>query len=225
MDLWTPIFLGLSIGFVHYFGEEIDEYIGGYNFLLASFSAGFTVSYFFIRLLPETMSNSYTSISNLFILAGFSSLYVVEEFVYTRDEVFGEINYEFKEVHTVLVSAYHIVIGMLITFLAAGSGEQVLLFYLPVLIHTAVNSLAVREMNEEMLDRKGIKLFASFSALVGVILSFVINFPEELLYSLLGVVGGAFIYIVIHDALDPRKERPVGFLSGVTAFLILIALL
>ena len=225
MDLWTPVVLGLIIGLVHYFGEEIDEYIGGYNFLLASFSAGFTVSYFFIRLLPETMSNSYTSVSNLFILAGFSSLYVVEEFVYTREEVFGEINYEFKEVHTVLISAYHIVIGMLITFLATHSGESLLLFYLPVLVHTAVNSLAVKEMNEEMLDKTGIKLFASFSTLIGIMISFLLTLPEKMLYSLLGIIGGAFIYMVIHDALDPRKERPLGFVSGVAVFLTLIALI
>jgi hypothetical protein len=225
MDIWTPVILGLSIGFVHYFGEQIDEYLKGYSFLLASFSAGFTISYFFIRLLPETMSNSYTSISNLFILIGFSSLYIVEEFVYTREEVFGEINYEFKEVHTVLVSVYHIVIGMLITFLAGKSGEQLLLFYLPVLFHTGVNSLAVKEMKEEMLDKMVVKLFASFSTLIGVLVSFTVNFNQQTLYSLFGLIGGAFMYIVIHDALDPRKERPVGFISGVTAFLILIALI
>ncbi len=224
MDLWTPVILGLSIGLVHYFGEQIDEYLEGYSFLLASFSAGFTVSYFFIRLVPETMSNSYTSISNLFILAGFSSLYIIEEFVYTREEVFGEINYEFKEVHTVLVSAYHIVIGMLIAFLAGKSGEGLLLFYLPVLVHTGVNSLAVKEMNEEMLDKRGVKLFASFSTLIGVVASFFISFNEQTLYSLFGLVGGAFIYIVIHDALDPRKERPIGFISGISAFLIIIAI-
>jgi hypothetical protein len=225
MDLWTPVILGLLIGFVHYFGEHIDDYLEGYSFLLASFSAGFTISYFFITLLPETMSNSYTSVSNLFILLGFSSLYIVEEFVYTREEVFGEVNYEFKEVHTVLISVYHIVVGMLITFLASKSSEQLLLFYLPVLFHTGVNSLAVKEMNEEMLDKKGVKLFASFSTLIGVLFSFVVNLEEQTLYSLFGLIGGAFIYIVIHDALDPRKERPVGFISGATAFLILITLI
>lgn len=225
MEFWLPVLLGLSISLVHYFGEKIDEYLSGYSFLVASFSAGFSVSYFFIRLLPETMNNSFTSISNLFILAGFSSMYIVEEFVYTREEVFGEINYEFKEVHTVLVSSYHLVIGMLITFLSGKSGNHLLLFYLPVLLHTAVNSVAVKEMNEEMLDITWVKLFASFTTLMGVLMGFYFNMGEQVLYSLLGVIGGAFIYIVIHDALDPRKERPLGFLSGVTAFLILIALL
>ena len=225
MELALPVAMAISIGLIHFFGEEIDEYLAGYSFFLASLSAGFTVSYFFIRLIPETMSNAYLTLNNIFVVAGFTSLYVVEEVVYEREEVFGDIREGFKEVQTALLSFYHLVVGMLLGFLSKQSSHELLLFYLPVLIHTAVNSLAVKEMHEEMLDNVYIKIFASFSTLGGVLLINLVSMPQKMLFSILGIVGGAFIYVVVHDALDPRKERPIGFVCGVTVFLFIIVLI
>jgi hypothetical protein len=222
MDFVLPGLMAVSIGLIHFFGEEIDEYFSGYSFLLASFSAGFTVSYFFIRLLPEVMANSNFFINNFFVLIGFSSLYIVEEFVYSRKENFGDIKYDFKEIHTLMISSYHFVIGIMLLLLSNRPNNSLVLFYLPVLIHTAVNSLAIREMHEEMLNNKYVKIIASFSSVYGLIFAYFVNMSETILYSFLGVIGGAFMYVVIHDALDPRKERPIGFILGLLTFLILL---
>lgn len=220
MEIFIPVSLALVIGLVHFFGEEIDEYTGTYNFLIVSFSAGLTVSYFFSTLIPEVMSNLSFPVQNASILAGFSAFYVLEEVLYKRGQNLGEIKTEFKEAHSLFIVFYHVVIGMILGFLASESFKQMLLFFLPVLLHTLVNSLSIKEMHEEMLQNIYVKVFASLATLVGVLITLSFDISAKLSYNLLGIVGGAFIYIVIHDALDPRRERPVGFISGVSAFIV-----
>ena len=217
-----PALMAVLIGAVHFFGEEIDEFTGDYNFFLVSFSAGLTIAYFFAILIPETSRHSVFGVDNLSILAGLSIFYIIEEAIYKRDQNFGEIKYNFKEIHTVFVGLYYAAVGTVMVFLfETSSMQQLLLFFIPVLIHTAVNSLAMKEMHEEMLENKFIQIIISLSTLAGVILGSLLDIPISFLYTLLGVLGGSFIYIVIHDALDPRKERPVGFITGVLLFLIL----
>jgi hypothetical protein len=225
MELFLPAAMALVIGLVHFFGEEIDEYTGMYSFFLVSFSAGFTVAYFFSALMPEVMRNTALPVQNASILAGFSMFYVVEEFLYGRESNLGRIREEFKEVHTGFTMLYHVAVGMILFFLAQGGREKLLLFFLPVVLHTLVNSLAMKEMHEEMLKYRYIKVLTSLSVLIGVLLNHFLRIPESYIYVLLGTVAGAFVYMVVHDALDPRKERPVGFISGVLLFIALNAAL
>lgn len=221
MELAFALLLAAIIGITHFFGEEMDDCISTDNLLLVSFSAGFTISYFFMVLIPEIIEKSL-AMSNISVLAGFALFYVLEDIIYDRESHLGDIKYDFKELHTLFITIYHVAIGMTIYFLVFRSFDQALLFFLPVLFHTAFNSLAIKEMHEEMLRNIWIKLLASFSTLIGVFLSYFFNIYEPLSFTLLGFVGGVFIYIVIHDALDPRRERPVGFLTGVIVLLVLL---
>lgn len=225
MDIIIPVILSILVGLAHFFGEEIDEYTKSYNYLLVSFSAGFTVSYFFSVLIPEVMKNLTLPVQNASVLAGFSFFYVLEELLYEREGIFGDIKTGFKEAHTVFIILYHISIGMMLTFLAQESSKQLLLFFLPVYLHTFVNSIAIKEMHEEMLESNFIKLFSSLSTVIGVLLGQIFDIPIFILYIILGILGGAFIYIVVHDALDPRRERPIGFISGVAVFLFIMNLI
>lgn len=222
MQVLIPILLALIIGAVQFFGEEIDEYTETYNFFLVSFSAGFTVSYFFSTLMPEVMNNISFPVQNASILVGFSIFYVLEEVLYERGQNLGEIKTEFKEAHSLFIVFYHISIGMILSFLANESFNQLYLLFFPVLLHTLVNSLSIKEMHEEMLENLNVKVIASLSTLIGVLIMIGFDISATMIYNVLGVVGGAFIYIVIHDALDPRRERPIGFISGVTGFIALM---
>jgi hypothetical protein len=222
MEVVFPVLLALILGLAHFFGEEFDEYTNSYNFLFVSFSAGFTVAYFFSVLIPEVMSNLSLPVQNASILFGFSIFYVLEEVLYEKGGNLGNIKTDFKEAHTLFISLYHISIGMMFVFLVKESLQQLLLFFLPVFLHTLVNSLAIKEMHEEMLDNIFIKALSSLSALIGVFLGSFLFIPISALYIILGVLGGAFIYIVVHDALDPRRERPIGFILGVVIFLLLM---
>ena len=225
MEIFLPALLAVLIGAVHFFGEEIDELTGNYNFFLVSFSAGFTLAYFFVILIPETSKHSVLGLDNLSILAGLSLFYILEEIVYERDENFGEIKYEFKEIHTLFVGLYYTAVGTILYFLYVNSMQQLLLFFIPVLIHTAVNSLAMKEMHEEMLKNKIVQIIISLTTLTGVMIGYLLDIPVNLLYTLLGVLGGSFIYIVVHDALDPRRERPLGFITGVVVFILFSVLI
>ena len=225
-SLILSLVLAFLVGLIHFFGEELDEYLDSKHLLLTSFSAGLTVSYFFLVMLPE-ISKSFTPIefNFLFALAGFSIFYIVEEVIYERGSNLSEVRKEFKELHSIFIFSYHFVIGFLLFFLMEDGFSQALLFYVPVLVHTAVNSLAIKEMHEEMLDKLWVKVLASFSAVLGVATSYMVDAAQVVSYSLLGLIGGMFLYIVVHDALDPRRERPVGFMIGVTIFSLAVFLL
>ena len=224
--LYLALALSGFLGLVHFFGEELDEHFSGNSLLLASFSAGFTVSYFFLVMLPEMSSAAETvSFEFLFALMGFSLLYVIEEFVYERESNLSQVRKGFKEIHTLFISSYHFVIGLLLYFLILESAYQALLFYIPVLMHSAVNSVAIKEMHEEMLDKLSVKRLASFSAVLGVTFSYFVTPSSQMAYSIFGLVGGMFLYIVVHDALDPQRERPLGFITGVILFYVLISII
>ena len=224
--LYIGLLMALALGLVHFFGEEIDEMMSTNNLFLASISAGFTVSYFFLEMLPQMTSGSLIpDFEFIFALSGFSFLYIIEEFIYESESNLSEIRKGFKELHTVFIASYHLVVGFLIFFLLQNNASQALLFYLPVLMHSAVNSVAIKEMHEEMLDRLSIKLMASFSAVFGILLSYILNPSSNTAYSIFGFVGGMFLYIVVHDALDPKSERPTGFLIGIIAFLVLVLMI
>lgn len=226
MGLWVGLGMAFVLGLVHFFGEEIDEMFSTDNLFLASVSAGFTVSYFFLEMLPVMVDASVSmQYEFLYALSGFSFLYIVEEFIYERESNLSAVRRGFKELHTLFIASYHLVIGFLIFFLLQNGFDQALLFFIPVLMHSAVNSVAIKEMHEEMLDKISVKLLASFSAVFGVLLSYFVKPSSASAYSIFGIMGGMFLYIVVHDALDPQKERPLGFLLGIAAFLILILLI
>lgn len=226
MELILAIGLAFLLGLVHFFGEEIDEYIMPENLFLASFSAGLTVSYFLLGMLPEII-NAPTNLEYnlLFALVGFSLFYIVEEIIYERESNLSDVKKEFKELHSFFIFSYHFVLGFLIYFLIGEGLYQVLLFYLPVFVHTAVNSLAIKEMNEEMLDKAWIKLSASFASVLGVSVSYLIGVSDFVSYSLFGFIGGMFLYLVVHDALDPQRERPIGFITGALVFSMIVFVL
>jgi len=222
VSVLLPVGLGLAVSLVHFFGEELDEYTSKYNLFFVAFSAGFTLAYFFTVLLPETISQSLLGINNLPVLAGISLFYLLEEALYEKEGNLGKIKYEFKEIHSIFISLYHLTIGMIFYLLSKTSNEQLTLFFLPVLIHTAVNSISTKEMHEEMIKNTYIKMAVSSSTLIGVILAAVVQPSQQILYTLLGILGGSFLYIVIHDALNPHRERPIGFITGLTTFLTII---
>lgn len=226
MELILGTLSAFVIGLIHFFGEEVDEYLSSDSLFLASFSAGFTVSYFFLSMLPEIAEKSLSlDYEFIFALMGFAAFYLVEEFIYERGSNLSEVRKEFKELHSVFIFSYHFAVGFILYFLFTQGFNQAFLFYVPVLLHTAVNSLAIKEMHEEMLNRLWVKLTASFSAVLGVIASYIVNPSEFLSFSIFGFIGGMFLYIVVHDALDPESERPLGFILGTVAFILLLTLL
>jgi len=225
MQLILALALASVIGFLHFFGEEIDERISTDNLLLASFSAGLTIAYFFLSMLPKISAASHViEYEFLYALAGFSMFYVVEEFIYERDSHLSEIKKDFKELHSVFIFGYHFAIGLVLYFLLGEAVNEALLFFFPVMIHTAVNSLAIKEMHEEMLDKISVKLVASFSAVLGVAVAHFFQLSQTFSYSVFGVIGGMFLYVVVHDALSPESERPLGFILGAAVFVLIVSI-
>jgi len=80
----------------------------------------------------------------------------------------------------------------------------------------------LKEMHEDMLENLGVKLLVSFATIFGVLSSYIVSPSANTAYSLFGFIGGMFIYVVIHDSLRPKTERPLGFVLGVLCFILLV---
>ena len=226
MDLILGLALASLIGLLHFFGEEIDERFSSSHLLLASFSAGLTIAYFFLSMLPKiSRASGVNEYEFLYALLGFSIFYLVEEFIYERDSHLDDIKKDFKELHSVFIASYHFAVGLVLYFLIESSLSEAFLFFIPVVVHTAVNSLAIKEMHEEMLDKITVKLFASFSAVLGVVVAHILEISQSVSYAFFGVIGGMFLYVVVHDALSPERERPKGFILGALTFVILVSVI
>lgn len=226
MEVILAFSLAFLIGMVHFFGEELDSYFSKENVLMVSFSAGFTVAYFFLTMLPEISNGvQHNQYEFLFALAGFSVFYVLEEVIYEAEDHLNEIRKDFKELHTVFIFSYHLAIGFLLYFLINQSINNALLFFLPVIMHTAVNSVAIKEMHEEILGNFVFKFLTSFSAVIGVLIAYIIEPAASSAYILFGFIGGMFMYVVVHDALSPQRERPLGFIIGILLFILLTLIL
>ena len=214
--------MALAVSLVHYFGEEVDRFAPSDNLLLSSFSAGFTVSYFFLDLLPEISLSPLGEFEFFFPLAGFSTFYVIQEYLYSNRSHLSNVKKRFKGLHSLFVFSYHLGVGILLFFTLEQSFHEGLLFFLPVLMHTAVNSLAVKEMEPDMLENVFVKFSASFSALLGFGAAYFLRPPELFSFALWGLVGGMFTYLTVHDSLNPDRDRPLGYLLGATGFIALM---
>ncbi len=224
----TPfaVAVGLSIilAAVHFFGEEINEKYPAKG-PITSFSAGITVSYIFLQLLPEltTSTQRFGNYTFLFALAGFATVHIAEKYIYHHDRDINELKHDFKLLHTVFLFLYHLGIGIILYFLLQTDLVHGILFFVPVLFHTAISSLSLKELHEDILDSTPVRLLVSISAPVGSFLAHLLSPTVTQFHIVIGLIAGMFLYIATSDSLTPEsKGEPWSFLAGVLLYTAII---
>ena len=215
-------FLALIISLTDYFTEGIFSKPSPFKIKVISFSAGVSVSYIFLNMLPEIYTGAI-GISNLLflpILFGFSAFHLLEKHI-RQYHVKGELRKEHQLVHTASSFLYFFVVGFVLVKITETSSINSILLFIPILLHVIIDSLPRRTTKKHHLRA----VFAS-SAFLGAIAATFVDFGIIVDLSLLGIVGGALLYTVIRESIPKEREgRPLYFAIGLLLFTILIMIL
>jgi zinc transporter ZupT len=219
---WTPaaLALGILIGIVHFFSENIRPPEGRVRNRVVSFAAGISIAYLFLKLLPET----YRAASLLeewvfaFLLAGFAIFHLVEKFTYKHAER-DKLMRELKEIHSVSFFIYYFTVGIVLEgFMSLGPLDGIL-FAVPVGLHAALSSASLSEIHGDMRESLLAKIVLSFSTILGVAFAAFVRVPGLALNILVSLIAGVMLYIIVKEFL-PEGERgqPVFFVIGLVLF-------
>jgi hypothetical protein len=211
------VILALALGIVQFFDEFIIQSCGRYYVSILSFSAGVSVTYVFLHLLPHFSLAAVQSdeFLFLFLLFGFIFIHLVEKYIYqhSSNEI---IDNRLEHVNQSTSVIYHVILGFVIYDFAQQGVIDALLLFIPILIFTAVSTLPLRRHSNSL-----IKFFGSQSTLFGVILaySFVDIIQKNVQNALIGFVIGGLVFSVIRHSLPKDKDgKPLLFILGVIIY-------
>ncbi len=107
--------LGLILGIIHFFSENLSPPEGERRYRVISFAAGISIAYLFLDLLPHTYQTT-THLKNFvfaFLLLGFVLIHLVEKFIYKHAKE-RDIAKELKEIHSLVFFGYYFLIGIVL---------------------------------------------------------------------------------------------------------------
>ncbi len=221
------LLFGAILAAVHYASEKIDFPEDYHVDWLMSLTAGVSVTYIFLRLLPELYQNlPFGNILDFVpVLIGFVGFHLAEKYIYQHARR-KQLHHELQELHTVGIGLYYFTIGLVLAGLAKQGIDNAALFFIPVMFNAWASSLSFGEIHETMRE-KGLALFlVSISAFIGAAVSVFFSLPVVLQSSLFGLVVGVLFYTVIRDALPPKRKGHIPwFLAGMAGYGAVIVLL
>jgi hypothetical protein len=218
----VSIAFGTIIGIAHYFSELFCLKCEKYRGMIISFSAGISITYIFLHLLPEFVAAKMNRWIFLSILFGFVIFHIVEKYLYQHspeDKLLKELAIE----DSITSFIYHFIIGVILVSFVNQGIKQGILFFIPVLFYTSVSTLPV-----DMTKSKIIKAILSISTLLGILFAKFIypDINSVLYYSLLGLIIGTLLFTVTRHSIPKLREgKPFFFVIGVIIYTMLIYLL
>jgi len=218
------VIFGIIMGFFHYFSEVILYKLERHSVSLLSFSAGISITYLFLILFPEFSKHAAESSKFVFLalLAGFVVFHVIEKYIYQHSPKRKRLR-EIAVEDSIISFIYHFIVGMILVSFANQGFSQGLLFFIPVLFFTAVNTLPV-----DMTKSKIVKVVLASSTLLGILFArFVYTEMSLIVYlTLLGFIVGALSFTVIRHSIPfGKKGKPLYFILGVIIYSTIIFLL
>lgn len=219
------VFAGL-LAFIHHFGEHLSDTSFAHQDKIASFSAGVTITYVFLQLLPEFHKGieHIGSMGAFSLLIGFSAIHLTEKWVYQHEKTSAEIRHDFKEIHSVFLFVYYAAIGFLLHELIAVSVVNGTLFFIPILFHTTISSFSLIELDDEILNNSIVRGLITLAVFLGTGTAALLPTAPSLFYLVLGGVTGMFLYVVIHDSMPTEDSgKPSYFLLGLAFYSAVMA--
>ena len=217
------IILAIILGVVQYLGEKISKACGRYYKNAISFSAGVAITYLFLDLFPffSFEVNDTNRFLFIFLLIGFVIFHLVEKYLYQHTKE-GLIEKRLGIENQIVSFLYHFIIGIIILDFSILGLKEVILFFIPIAIYTAISSLPISKTSSNK-----IKLIASLSTLLGVLFAGIIysSISIEIKISLLGIIiGGLFFSVIRHSIPIGKDGKPTYFISGVVIYTIIITI-
>lgn len=206
----APLF-GIGIGVVHYFSERICLACSPYQEKIASFSAGVSITYLFLILLPEFSIGAMEVSKLLFfsVLFGFIVLHLIEKYLYQHVSE-SKLTEELSLEDSLVSFLYYFVVGILLVELSKETSLQGILFFIPILLHAAIRTLPLNPTSFTSL-----KMIVSLSPLAGVFFANYVTISLSLQYLLIGFIIGVLLFTIIRHAVPfGKKGKPLFFVIG-----------
>ncbi len=215
--------LALILSAVDFFTEGLFSKASPSKMKFISFSAGVSISYIFLVLLPEIYSGAIAINRLLFfsVLFGFGLFHIIEKYI--RQNFTGPaLRKEHRLVHSSTSFVYFFAVGFLLVKLAGSNGNLAsILLFTPIMLHIIIDSLPRRHTKNHYL-----RALSASSPFLGAILASFVDIGQTGNITLLGIVGGALLYTVVRESLPREREgRPLYFIIGLLFFTVLILLL
>jgi hypothetical protein len=210
-EMFVPIFLAIIVGIVEYFSKRINLSGKRYSSKILSFSAGVSITYLLLELLPGFMEAAL-GINRYLILAlplGFISHHFIEKEIYKHNYKHDLIKMLTLEEH-LFYFFYHILLGTVIVTFSLQSTTKVLLLFFTILSFTAVSNLP--SLKHKSIQRA---LFLSTSTLIGVLLALSIwkFVPQWVHFSLVGFAAGILLFTIIRHHIPFGRKGRIGYFS------------
>jgi len=215
--------LALILSVVDFFTEGLFSKASPSKMKFISVSAGVSISYIFLILLPEIYTGALDISKLLFltILFGFGTFHLIEKFI--RQNFTGPaLRKEHRVVHSSTSFVYFFVVGFLLVKLAEQDGNlAVILLFIPISLHIIIDSLPRRHTKKHYL-----RALSASSPFLGAMLASSLDIGRTGTVILFGIVGGALLYTVVRESLPRDREgKPMYFITGLLLFTVLILLL
>jgi len=215
--------LALILSIVDFFTEGLFSKASPNKMKFISISAGVSVSYIFLILLPEIYKGAMALNRLLFlaILFGFGAFHIIEKYI-RQNFVGPALRKEHRLVHSSTSFVYFFVVGFLLVKLTESAGNlSAVLLFIPITLHIIIDSLPRRHTKKPHL-----RALSASSPFLGAILASFFDVGRTGNVILLGIVGGALLYTVVRESLPRDREgKPMYFISGLLFFTVLILLL
>jgi zinc transporter ZupT len=214
--------LALALSVIDFLTEGLFSKASPNKMKFISFSAGVSVAYIFLVLLPEIYSGAITINRLIFlsILFGFAIFHIIEKYI--RQNFTGPaLRKEHKLIHSATSFIYFFMVGFLLVKVTGTNILNGTLLFIPIMLHIIIDSLPRRATKKRHLRA----LHAS-SAFLGAVSATFIEIGNAGNVVLLGAVGGALLYTVVRESLPKeRKGKPMYFITGLLLFTVVILLL
>ncbi len=219
--------LGLGVGVIHFFGENLKPQEDPRFYKIFSFAAGISISYLFLDLLPHT----YEAATHLkkwvfvFLLVGFSIHHLSEKYIYQHAEE-DKVAKELHIVHSIGFFFYYFIVGIIVKNILQENVVEGILFMIPISLHAGLSTASLGQIHGDIRDSLGLKILFSFPTLLGVFFAIFISIPVTLNNVMVSLVAGALLYIFVKEFIPEKKKgEPLFFLLGLGLFLALFVFL
>ncbi len=210
-EVFVPIILAVIVGIVEYFSKRLNISRKKHGAKILSFSAGVSITYLLLELLPEFTEAAFSINKYLFVALplGFISHHLIEKEIYKHNYRHDLVKMLTLEEH-LFYFFYHIILGTVIVTFSLESTTKALLLFFTILSFTAVSNLP--SLKHRSVQRA---IFLSTSTLIGVLLAiFLWKFiPAWVHFSLVGFAAGVLLFTVTRHHIPFGRKGRIGYFS------------
>ena len=217
----------IALSAIQFFSDKISIEKSRFRGHIASFASAVAISYLLLNLIPKAYQDSSGVELFLPVMAGFTSIHLLEKFFYRKFEgnfSIKSIKSYHDELHAAVLFMYHFVIGIVLIDVLEGSLAAGFLFLPPLLMFTTIGNWSMHhEYLREFPYRKA--LLAS-STVLGALFA-----KSDLMTPLVGKIMfnfalGILLFIIVRESLPKKNEgRPEIFVLGALAYGLLVLLI